>query len=83
LDSQTVNAQEAIGAIAVQCRPGEAPVTLTSATDGRSCCVASEQAARDTAAGRDPDILAVAVITADGIVTAYEVTRHAPTGGAQ
>lgn len=75
----TMTVQEAVAGIAGLCQPGEAAFTLITASEGLSWCVASEAGAHGTArtvaAGGDPDVLGVAVITADGTVTEYEVTR--------
>jgi hypothetical protein len=71
--------QEAVAALAALCKPGEAAFTMITASEGLSWCVASEETAhsvaRTTAGEGDPGVLGVAVITADGTLTEYEVTR--------
>lgn len=75
----TMTVQEATAALAGLCKPGEAAFTMITASEGLSWCIASEPTAHDvaqtTADEGDPDVLGVAVITADGALTEYEVAR--------
>lgn len=77
----TMTVQEAVSALAALCKPGEAAFTMITASEGLSWCIASEETARSiaqaTASDGDPDVLAVAVITADGTVTEYPVPEGA------
>ena len=76
--SATMTVREA-AAIAGLCKPGEAALVMITVSEGLSYCVGSEEGshetARNVAADSDPDVLVVAVITADSTVTEYEVPR--------
>ena len=73
----TMTFQEAVSALAALCKPGEAAFTMITASEGLSWCAASSEGAHETArtvaADRDPDVLGVAVIAADGTLTEYPV----------
>ena len=66
---------EAVSALAAMCKRGEAALTMITTDEGLSWCITSEttahSVARSIAAEPDQNLLAVAVISADGKVTEY------------